>query len=79
MQEKSDAFILMKILLSMVKLPGQDPKRGEEIINKLTGVSLPRGFDSTSDHNINDYEWEVCLCNVSALLARDQILSTGLS
>jgi hypothetical protein len=26
-----------------------DPKRGEEIINKLTVVFVPRGFDPASD------------------------------
>ncbi len=31
-----------------------DPKRGEEIINKLTGVFVPRGFDPASDRIVQD-------------------------
>lgn len=31
-----------------------DPRRGEEIINKLTGVFVPRGFDPASDRLVQD-------------------------
>jgi len=31
-----------------------DPKRGEEIINKLTGIFVPRGFDPASDRIVQD-------------------------
>ena len=31
-----------------------DPKRGEEIINKLTGIFVPRGFDPASDRLVQD-------------------------
>jgi triacylglycerol lipase len=31
-----------------------DPKRGEEIINKLTGIFVPRGFDPVSDRIVQD-------------------------
>jgi pimeloyl-ACP methyl ester carboxylesterase len=31
-----------------------DPKRGEDIINKLTGVFVPRGFDPVSDRIVQD-------------------------
>jgi pimeloyl-ACP methyl ester carboxylesterase len=31
-----------------------DPKRGEEIINTLTGVFVPRGFDPASDRLVQD-------------------------
>ncbi|MGA2913421.1 MAG: acetyltransferase [Methanoregula sp.] len=30
------------------------PKRGEEIINKLTGIFVPRGFDPVSDRIMQD-------------------------
>lgn len=31
-----------------------DPKRGEEIINKLTGIFVPQGFDPPSDRIVQD-------------------------
>jgi len=31
-----------------------DPKRGEEIINRLTGVFVPQGFDPTADRLVQD-------------------------
>lgn len=31
-----------------------DPKRGEEIINKLSGIFVPRGFDPASDRLVQD-------------------------
>jgi triacylglycerol lipase len=31
-----------------------DPKRGEDIINKLTGVFVPRGFDPLSDRIVQN-------------------------
>jgi triacylglycerol lipase len=31
-----------------------DPKRGEEIINRLTGIFVPRGFDPASDRIVQD-------------------------
>jgi pimeloyl-ACP methyl ester carboxylesterase len=31
-----------------------DPKRGEEIINKLTGVFVPKGFDPAADRLVQD-------------------------
>jgi triacylglycerol lipase len=31
-----------------------DPKHGEEIINKLTGIFVPRGFDPVSDRIVQD-------------------------
>jgi len=31
-----------------------DPKRGEEIINRLTGVFVPRGFDPAADRIVQD-------------------------
>lgn len=31
-----------------------DPKHGEEIINRLTGVFVPQGFDPAADHIVQD-------------------------
>ena len=31
-----------------------DPKHGEEIINKLTGIFVPQGFDPASDRIVQD-------------------------
>ena len=55
-----------------------DPKRGEEIINKLIDVFVPRGFDSMSDRIVKDVRPGSVVINVSVPPACNQILSTGL-
>ena len=49
-----------------------DPKRGEEIINKLTGVFVPRGLIPRPTGLCRTYDREVRLCNVFVRLACNQ-------
>jgi hypothetical protein len=56
-----------------------DPKRGEEIINRLTVVFVPKGFDPVLTGLYRMSGPEVRSYTVFAPLAYGQILPTGLS